>query len=271
MSNFYYEYTSEGVLRTELVDNEKLPIKGRKLSSLLNENHSFTEEDIFFITEQLLDILDEMRSVFPPVLHKNINPENIIIKDGMKTGLINFNSLNKENSIYIAPEGLNYPTPKSDLYSLGVVLISVLLNGDVSKLKKENNKLVFKEFIDFNEDFKKFLVFMVDFNIDNRFRDTKIAKSILRKIKNKSISPSDWPSKNRNSKSDDSALNYEDRLHNEFEENLKNLDVVKVGAGRHRLRGTRGVRTDPALTIKMLIFAGIIITIIVMFVSGHRS
>jgi hypothetical protein len=208
MDTFFYEIKNGDAIRVDLQDGEKISVKGKKISSFSEENKSLSNQEIIVITEYLLLILDKMRSVFPPVLHKSINPQNIIIKDDASVALIGFNQ-NTPNEQYDAPETLTYPTPKSDLYSVGKVLLNLL---------NENNS---------DDYFNKFIEVITNKNPDNRFRDIKTALTILSKIKDNTVEESDF-----NTKSTPSIKSDEDIIHEEFDSSLSNLDAAKYNMNR---------------------------------------
>lgn len=235
MNNFFYEYTKEKVVRTNLERAEKIPIKGKRVSSFLKEGKLFSEKEVFFITEQLLDILGEMRSGFPPVLHKSISPSNIIIKKGWEIALIGFNA-EKSNKNYIAPEGLSSPTPKSDLYSAGKVLLDLSKNTTI------------------NDNFKKFIKVMTKINPDNRFKDIKTAQFIFKKIKNGSIQDSDWSTEEKRAFETNNFSKQEAAIHSEFNQNLNNLNGAMYRQRHYRGRRYGGSWYSLLLLIPIFIF-----------------
>ena len=223
MSKFFYEYQNDKAFKIEVKEGEKLPLKGKKLSSFLKESKKFPKNEFLSIAEQLLMILDEMRSVFPPVLHRNINPTNIIIKTNWEIALIGFNSEKTGANNYSAPEVSTYPTPKSDLYSVGKVLLDISGNLD--------------------ENTRKFIKLMIDKNPDNRFKNIKIALNILKQIKNNTINENSWSAiiNEHDIKADNNISLYEANLHDEFNKELINLDTIKTyRTNRNNWRQSQG-------------------------------
>ena len=210
MSNFFYENQNNIIKKTEY--DGKPPLKGRKLNSLLKEGKVFSKDELFIITEQLLNILDKMRAVFPPIVHKNINPANVIIKKDLEIAIIGFGKEVKKETSYTAPEVLNSPTPKVDLYSVGKII------KKASKLKDSN--------------FNKFIRLMIDENPNNRFNNTKIAKKIFMKIKDGTISINDWET--NSGRKEKKEMTYDDFLIEKdlpeygFNRSLRHISVERV-------------------------------------------
>lgn len=120
----------------------------------LSELDNWTPEDIKKIAISSLEIIAYLQNFIPPVFHRNIKPENILVDEEINVYLINFglscfnkNSLNSNSRIvatpgFIPPESLYEINKSSDLYSLGVTLICLLTGtksaylGDLSDSQK---------------------------------------------------------------------------------------------------------------------------------------
>lgn len=112
-------------------------LEGRSLAEIVSASGSLTANDIFDIALKLTDILRYLHSQTPPVIHRDIKPQNIIAgKDG-DIYLIDFGiarvhkeERRQDTSViltldYASPEqyGFEQTTPLSDIYSLGVVML----------------------------------------------------------------------------------------------------------------------------------------------------
>jgi serine/threonine protein kinase len=96
------------------------------------------------ILSQLCDILSYLHSQNPPIIHRDIKPQNVIIDEQGKVTLIDFGISRtydrnaQEDTIlfgtrhYAAPEqyGFSQTDPRSDIFSLGI-LLGWLLTGSV--------------------------------------------------------------------------------------------------------------------------------------------
>lgn len=118
-------------------------VEGRSLQEAVTASGSPSAKDIFGIALKLADILSYLHAQVPPVIHRDIKPQNIIVgKDG-GIHLIDFGiarvhkeESNRDTSIiltqdYASPEqyGFEQTTPLSDIYSLGMVFLFLATGG----------------------------------------------------------------------------------------------------------------------------------------------
>ncbi|MDD4780850.1 MAG: serine/threonine-protein kinase [Tissierellia bacterium] len=121
-------------------------IEGKPLIQYMMENN-LKNEEIINISIQLCDILSYIHSQEKPVIHRDIKPQNIIVKDDGKIVLIDFDISRVYNSEadtdtqffgtkeYAPPEqyGFSQTDCRTDIYSFGV-LLRFMLTG----IEKEN-------------------------------------------------------------------------------------------------------------------------------------
>ncbi len=66
-------------------------IPGKSLQNMLDEKHTFTEQEVLKYTRQLCEALDYLHSKNPPIVHGDIKPDNIMITPEGNVCLIDFN------------------------------------------------------------------------------------------------------------------------------------------------------------------------------------
>lgn len=129
-------------------------VTGNTLEELLNENYSFTPEQITSVLLQLCDTLQVLHSCMPPIIHRDIKPSNIMLKPDGRIVLLDFNaakhtSANKTEDTrllgtkgYAAPEQYGFGTSdaRTDIYALGM-LANTLLNGEFSPVCNKDTVL----------------------------------------------------------------------------------------------------------------------------------
>lgn len=137
---------------------------GEDLTKYISELGPMNETEILDLAVQLTDILIHLHSQDPPILHRDITPDNIVLDRNGYINLIDFGAAHQflegitgtliGKQCYIAPEQLRgEPETKSDIYSFGCTL-HYLLTGlepkalsqcdpaQVTKVSKNLNTLI---------------------------------------------------------------------------------------------------------------------------------
>lgn len=138
LPRFIEEYESDGML---CVVREY--VKGVTLSELLEEE-PLTEQEAMPVLLQLCDILAYLHSQSPPVIHRDLKPQNIVLTDDGTVKLIDFgisriyDAEAKKDTVFYGTQGFAPPEQygfsqtdsRSDLYALGMVM-GYMLTGKV--------------------------------------------------------------------------------------------------------------------------------------------
>ena len=128
----YYEDGNQLIVIEEYISGTSLQEK--------IDNSDLSVSDIRSYMIMLCNILNALHSMTPPIIHRDIKPSNIIITSYNYAMLLDFNAAkqfsgqNESDTVligtpgYAAPEqyGFSSSSPKTDIYSLGIVLREML-------------------------------------------------------------------------------------------------------------------------------------------------
>ncbi|MEK6981842.1 MAG: serine/threonine-protein kinase [Candidatus Micrarchaeota archaeon] len=125
-------------------------VEGKTLKHLIDENVHLDKNQVLSLANQLLDILEYLHSKNPPIVHKDVKPENLIVTPDGKLYLIDFAFVQVRNSTGTTiwavnnyectpPEvasGSKRVSASADLYSFGALLGIFLAGMDKEDLKE---------------------------------------------------------------------------------------------------------------------------------------
>lgn len=120
-------------------------IDGEDLRRLVNEHGKQSEQDVIYWSMQLLEILQYLHSQTPPVVHRDLSPDNLMLRENGDICLIDFGAANHfmgtatgtliGKQAYIAPEQLRGKAePRSDIYAFGCTVFFLLTGKDPEPL-----------------------------------------------------------------------------------------------------------------------------------------
>lgn len=128
-------------------------IEGKNLRKYINENKIQSEATVQRWCEQLLDILIYLHQLSPPIVHRDLSPDNIVVRPDGKLVLIDFGAANEfigaatgtlvGKHAYMAPEQIRgNAEPISDVYSLGACAFYCLTARDPEPIRTSSPRAV---------------------------------------------------------------------------------------------------------------------------------
>lgn len=168
--------------------------KGKSLAAWVETGWRTDEKGIRKIAIQILEILDYLHHLEPPVIHRDIKPQNIIMREDGQVFLVDFgavqdtyhNTFMRGNTVvgtygYMAPEQFRgQAVPTTDLYGLGATLLFLLTHRSPSDLPTDRLKINFRSRVQISEQFADWLEKILEPDVEDRFTSTKEAIKALR-------------------------------------------------------------------------------------------
>ena len=165
--------------------------------------HNFrqlTITEVKQIAAKMLDILIYLQQQTPPILHRDLSTENILLDESLNVYLIDFgfsslgskevaaSSVFRGTPGFIAPEQIIKPTTASDIYSLGVSLVCLLAHKDITEVREfasadDPYQLNLKKLLpDIDRQFLSWMEKMTNAKVSQRFSDAQAAQNALLKL-----------------------------------------------------------------------------------------
>jgi serine/threonine protein kinase len=137
-------------------------IEGKDLKEMVDGGWRGTEEQIRGIGRQIAEVVAYIHSLRPPVIHRDINPRNIVVRDDGMVFLIDFGGVQEAIRISTRATTTIVGTPgyapmeqfvgratvRSDLYGLAATLVFLLTHRNPADLPMANLKLDLSSIID---------------------------------------------------------------------------------------------------------------------------
>ena len=173
-------------------------VSGKSLDKWVKEGWRVSEKELKNIAQQILDILIYLHQQKPPIIHRDIKPQNLIRNETGKIFLVDFGAVQNTYYSTIAKgstivgtygyipleQSSGNVTPASDLYSLGATLLYLLTHRSPSELDDDNFKINVGKCVNNNQISQgliNWLSKMLEPDLDDRFDSSQTALLVLNK------------------------------------------------------------------------------------------
>jgi serine/threonine protein kinase len=179
-------------------------IDAPSLKEVVSSGRRFTESDLQEFATSMLDILDYLHSLQPPVIHRDLKPSNILLsnRSGNSVGevyLVDFGSVQnvaaKDGGTmtvvgtygYMPMEQFGGKTvPASDLYSLGATLIYTISGVHPADLPQDDGKIQLPV-NNLSKSWRRWLETITEVSLKKRFADVSTAKLALARLDDRDL------------------------------------------------------------------------------------
>lgn len=166
--------------------------EGHTLDELLH-NGPLDEATLRAIAAQVLDILVYLQSQVPPVIHRDIKPQNLIVDREGHVRLVDFGAacrsitdtqLGSSTVVgtfgYMAPEQYRgVATAGTDLYGLAMTLIELAAGRPISELPTERMRVAFSKHVSLSPGFVRWLEKLAEPALEDRFANAEEALAVF--------------------------------------------------------------------------------------------
>ncbi|MBF2052360.1 MAG: serine/threonine protein kinase [Candidatus Sericytochromatia bacterium] len=169
---------------------ERVP--GKSLQEWLESGWRPSEEELKNLSLQVLDILDYMHRLAPPVIHRDLKPSNLILdRDNQQLYLIDFGAVQdalrqqSHSTVvgtfgYMAPEQFSgRSAPATDLYGWGATLLHLLSGRSPAELPQQELRIDFRSSVHCSRELADWLDNMLAPAPEHRFGSAREAREAL--------------------------------------------------------------------------------------------
>ncbi len=166
--------------------------EGETLSALVERGWRGSEAEVKEIASQVLEILKYLQRLTPPVIHRDIKPQNIIRRPDGHIVLVDFGAVGAayRNTVtagtfvgtfgYMAPEQFRGQAfLATDLYGLGTTLLYLLTHQSPADLPQSRMKIEFRDRIQVSPAFANWLEKVLEPVAEDRFSSAAEALDAL--------------------------------------------------------------------------------------------
>ena len=167
---------------------------GETLEARLARGEVFDTARWVDLADQLLDVLVYLQSLDPPIVHRDVKPQNVIVDDEGRARLVDFGAVRAElrddsdgggSTVvgtfgYMAPEQFRgAASPETDLYGLGATLLFAATGRHPEEFEHVRMEIQFADAISLPPRLEAWLKRMLAPVAEDRYRSALLARAAL--------------------------------------------------------------------------------------------
>ncbi|ABW29301.1 serine/threonine protein kinase [Acaryochloris marina] len=166
---------------------------GKSLACLVEDGWRASQAEVRQLALKILETLQYLHELHPPIIHRDIKPQNIIRNGDGQFYLVDFGAVQNVyyNTMmgstvvgtygYMAPEHFQgKAVPATDLYSLGATLLALLTHCSPAELPRKRLKIDFRSVVRLDPAFANWLDHLIEPAVEDRFVSARNAIAALR-------------------------------------------------------------------------------------------
>jgi len=168
-------------------------IAGQSLATLVQQGWHTNEAGLKQIAIQVLEILNYLHRLNPPVIHRDIKPQNIIRQSDGQLFLVDFGAVQDmyrhtllKSGTFVGTYGYMPPEQfrgkayfSSDLYGLGATLLFLLTHRSPADLPQTRMRIDVRNCVQISPEFADWLERMLEPAVEDRFQSAQAAMIAL--------------------------------------------------------------------------------------------
>lgn len=189
----YYDYFWDETETEMFFFLVQADVPGKTLSQMVAEGWRGSEEEILDLFLQLVDILDYLHHLDPPVLHRDIQPQNIVVSPEKQVYLVDFGAVREAVRTtmlagttlvgafgYVPFEQFSgYASPASDFYAAGATLLYLLTHRAPADFPMENLQIQFQTAVTASPRVIRLLEGLLTYDPERRIASAQQVREIL--------------------------------------------------------------------------------------------
>jgi serine/threonine protein kinase len=169
-------------------------VEGTDLGTMIERGARIGEGEVRKFLGAALEVLDYLHGLNPPVVHRNVKPDNLIRREDGGLALVDFGEVQdpeeqldrgdatlEEGDPYVPVEQqIGRAEPASDIYALGVTMIHLLSHVDPMNLPRSEEGIQFEKILNLSDPMERYLRKMTAREAENRFQTAREAMRALK-------------------------------------------------------------------------------------------